>query len=277
MSQRLNAATFEQFKLQGSKIVMMTAYDYTSAKLVAEGGVDVILVGDSLGMVILGYENTLQVTMSDMLHHTAAVRRGAGDVMVIADMPFLSYHISPEEAVRNAGRFVQEAGAHAVKLEGGENVAPQIEAIIKAQIPVLGHLGLTPQSINRFGGFKVQGKAEESAKALLEEALLLQELGVFGIVLECIPAALATYISKRLRIPTIGIGAGSGCDGQVLVFQDALGMNRDFVPKFVKAYGQLGDGVVASLKQYGDEVRTGLFPEEGHTFAMDEELLEKLY
>lgn len=277
MSQRLNAATFEQFKLQGSKIVMMTAYDYTSAKLVAEGGVDVILVGDSLGMVILGYENTLQVTMSDMLHHTAAVRRGAGDVMVIADMPFLSYHISPEEAVRNAGRFVQEAGAHAVKLEGGENVAPQIEAIIKAQIPVLGHLGLTPQSINRFGGFKVQGKAEESAKALLEEALLLQELGVFGIVLECIPAALATYISKRLRIPTIGIGAGSGCDGQVLVFQDALGMNRDFVPKFVKAYGQLGDSVVASLKQYGDEVRTGLFPEEGHTFAMDEELLEKLY
>lgn len=256
---------------------MMTAYDYTSATLVDEAELDVILVGDSLGMVILGYENTLQVTMEDMLHHTRAVSRGAGSCMVIADMPFLSYHITPEEAVRNAGRFVQEAGAQAVKLEGGKAIAPQIEAILKAQIPVLGHLGLTPQSVHRFGGFKVQGKDEAVAKELIEEALLLQELGVIGIVLECIPAPLAKLVSEKLTIPTIGIGAGAGCDGQVLVLQDALGMNRGFTPKFVKRYGELGDAMVTSLRQYGEEVRNGSFPEKAHTFTMDETVLEKLY
>lgn len=277
MKRRMTAADFVVFKENGQRITMMTAYDYTSAKLVDEAEMDVILVGDSLGMVILGYENTLQVTMEDMLHHTRAVSRGAGKTMVIGDMPFLSYHINTEEAVRNAGRFIQEAGAHAVKLEGGKDVAPQIEAILKAQIPVLGHLGLTPQSVHRFGGFKVQGKEIEAARELIEEALLLQELGVFGIVLECIPAALAKMISEKLRIPTIGIGAGPDCDGQVLVLQDVLGLNREFTPKFVKKYGELGDAMVSALCSYAQEVRQGVFPDASHTFSMDESLLEKLY
>lgn len=277
MRKRMTAVDFSAFKENRQRITMMTAYDYTSATLVDEAGLDVILVGDSLGMVILGYENTLQVTMEDMLHHTKAASRGAGNCMVISDMPFLSYHINPEEAVRNAGRFIQEAGAHAVKLEGGKAVAPQIEAILKAQIPVLGHLGLTPQSVHRFGGFKVQGKEEAVARELVEEALLLQELGVFGIVLECIPAALAKLVSEKLTIPTIGIGAGAGCDGQVLVLQDAMGLNRGFTPKFVKRYGELGDAMVASLRLYGEEVRAGAFPEQKHTFTIDESVLEKLY
>lgn len=277
MKRRITAADFVAFKENRQRITMMTAYDYTSARLVDEAEMDVILVGDSLGMVILGYENTLQVTMEDMLHHTRAVSRGAGKTMVIADMPFLSYHINTEEAVRNAGRFIQEAGAHAVKLEGGKDVAPQIAAILKAQIPVLGHLGLTPQSVHRFGGFKVQGKEKEAARELIEEALLLQELGVFGIVLECIPAALAKMISEKLRIPTIGIGAGPDCDGQVLVLQDVLGLNREFTPKFVKKYGELGDAMVSALRSYAQEVRQGVFPEASHTFSMDESLLEKLY
>lgn len=277
MNKKMTAADFRSFKSESRRITMMTAYDYTSARLVDEAGMDVILVGDSLGMVILGYENTLQVTMADMLHHTRAVSRGAGKAMVIADMPFLSYHISPEEAVRNAGRFIQEAGAHAVKLEGGKTIAPQIKAILAAQIPVLGHLGLTPQSVHRFGGFKVQGREEAAARALIEEALLLQELGVFGIVLECIPAPLAALITEKLSIPTIGIGAGVGCDGQVLVYQDVLGLNRGFTPKFVKQYGELGDAIVNALRHYADDVRTGAFPEPQHTFKIDDNVLEKLY
>ena len=277
MRKKITAAEFRTYKENQQPITMMTAYDYTSATLVDEAELDVILVGDSLGMVILGYENTLQVTMEDMLHHTRAVSRGAGQCMVIADMPFLSYHINAEEAVRNAGRFIQEAGAHAVKLEGGKAVAPQITAILKAQIPVLGHLGLTPQSVHRFGGFKVQGKDEAVARELIEEALLLQELGVFGIVLECIPEALAKLVSEKLTIPTISIGAGAGCDGQVLVLQDAMGLNRGFTPKFVKRFGHCGDAMVAALRQYGEEVRQGTFPEKQHTFTMDETVLEKLY
>lgn len=277
MKKRITSADFIELKAKGQRIAMMTAYDYTSALLVDESGMDVILVGDSLGMVILGYENTLQVTMEDMLHHTRAVSRGAGKSLIIADMPFLSYHINSEEAVRNAGRFIQEAGAHAVKLEGGKNVAPQIKAILDAQIPVLGHLGLTPQSVHRFGGFKVQGKEESAARELIEDALLLQDLGVFGIVLECIPAPLAKLVSEKLQIPTIGIGAGAGCDGQVLVFQDVLGLNRSFMPKFVKRYGELGDAMVGALRTYAEEVRNGAFPEARHTFQMDESILEKLY
>lgn len=277
MKKRITSAEFMTFKEEGRRITMMTAYDYTSARLVDEAGIDVILVGDSLGMVILGYENTLQVTMEDMLHHTKAVSRGAGAAMIVADMPFLSYHVSVEESVRNAGRFIQESGAHAVKLEGGKSSAAQIAAILKAQIPVLGHLGLTPQSVHRFGGFKVQGKEEHAARELIEEALMLQELGVFGIVLECIPASLATLISEKLTIPTIGIGAGAGCDGQVLVLQDALGLNRDFTPKFVKKYGELGNDMIAALNRYAQEVRQGTFPEQQHTFSMEESLLQKLY
>lgn len=277
MKKRMTATDFIELKEKRQCITMMTAYDYTSAMLVDEAGMDVILVGDSLGMVILGYENTLQVTMEDMLHHTRAVSRGAGKSMVIADMPFLSYQISTEEAVRNAGRFIKESGAHAVKLEGGKSVAPQISAILNAQIPVLGHLGLTPQSVHRFGGFKVQAKDESAARELIEEALMLQDLGVFGIVLECIPEALAKMVSEKLLIPTIGIGAGAGCDGQVLVLQDVLGLNRGFTPKFVKRYAELGDAMVSALRLYAEEVRQGTFPEPKHTFTMDETILEKLY
>jgi 3-methyl-2-oxobutanoate hydroxymethyltransferase len=218
---------FSKSKQSGRKISMLTAYDYTTAKLLDEAGIDTILVGDSLGMVILGYENTLQVTMEDMLHHTRAVTRGVRNAFVIGDMPFLSYHTDINSAVKNAGRFVQEAGAQAVKLERGAEVIDKIKAIIDAQIPVLGHLGLTPQSVNVMGGFKVQGRSQEQAEALLAESLQLQDAGVFALVLECVPVKLAKLISERLSIPTIGIGAGKYCDGQVLVVQDMLGMYRD--------------------------------------------------
>jgi 3-methyl-2-oxobutanoate hydroxymethyltransferase len=255
---------------------MLTAYDYTTATLLDEAGVDSILVGDSLGMVMLGYENTLKVTMDDMIHHTRAVARGTHSGLLIGDMPFLSYHISVEETVRNAGRFVQEAGAQAVKLEGGQSVIEKIQAIIKAQIPVLGHLGLTPQSVNAMGGFKLQGKDIETARQILDDALLLQDAGVFGIVLECVPSGLARIITEKLEIPTIGIGAGPQCDGQVLVIQDLLGMFRQMRPKFVKTFAQGGDTVVSAVKQYIDEVRTGAFPAKEHGFAIDENILEKL-
>lgn len=217
-----------------SKISMLTAYDYSMAKIMDEAGVDTILVGDSLGMVVLGYDSTLKVTMDDMVHHTRAVARGVKDAFIVGDMPFLSYHVSVEEAVRNAGRLVQEGGAHGVKLEGGEEILPMIEGILRAQIPVIGHLGLTPQSINLMGGFKVQGKDMEVARKIIDDALLLEKAGVSAIVLEAIPAKLAQLITEKLTIPTIGIGASAGCDGQVLVVNDMLGMFSDFTPKFVK-------------------------------------------
>ncbi len=268
--------SFKSAKVKGERITMLTAYDYTTATLLDEAGVDSILVGDSLGMVMLGYENTLKVTMDDMIHHTKAVARGTRNGLLIGDMPFLSYHISVEETVRNAGRFVQEGGAQAVKLEGGQSVIEKIQAIIKAQIPVLGHLGLTPQSVNAMGGFKLQGKDMETARQILDDALLLQDAGVFGIVLECVPSALARIITEKLDIPTIGIGAGAQCDGQVLVIQDLLGMFRQMRPKFVKTFAQGGDTVVSAVKQYIDEVRTGKFPAKEHGFAIDENILEKL-
>lgn len=277
MKGKFTVSSFIESKIKDKKISMLTAYDYSTAKLLDEAGVDTLLVGDSLGMVMLGYENTLQVTMEDMIHHTKAVSRGAKNAMIIGDMPFLSYHVSVEEAIKNAGRFVQEAGAHAVKLEGGKNVIDKIEGIIKAQIPVLGHLGLTPQSVNMFGGFKVQGKDLEAANLIIEEALLLQEAGVFGIVLECVPEKLAKIITEKLDIPTIGIGAGKHCDGQVLVIQDMLGMYSDFVPKFVKQYANLGDLMIEAVKNYDNEVKTGEFPEEKHTFKISDDVLEKLY
>lgn len=277
MNHAVTVTELKKMKQEGRKITMMTAYDYTTARLVDEAGMDTVLVGDSLGMVMLGYETTLQVTMEDMIHHTKAVVRGTKRGLVIGDMPFLSYHTGPEDAVRNAGRFIQEAGAKAVKLEGCRNVEPAIRAILNAQIPVLGHLGLTPQSVHKLGGFRVQGRDEAAARILLEEALLLQEWGVFGIVLECVPASIAQWVSAQLDIPTIGIGAGAGCDGQVLVVQDALGMTRDFTPKFVKVYDTLGDRTVAALKQYAQDVRAGAFPEEKHGFAMDADVLERLY
>lgn len=269
--------TFKQAKEKGEKLTMLTAYDYTTAKLVNEAGIHSILVGDSLGMVCLGYEDTISVTMEDMIHHTRAVSRGAGDALVIADMPFMSYQTSVYDAVVNAGRLMKEGRAQAVKLEGGKEVCPQIEAIVKASIPVCAHLGLTPQSIHAFGGFKVQGKGEEAARKLLEEAKAIEAAGAFAVVLECVPEALAKLISEKLSVPTIGIGAGAGCDGQVLVYQDMLGMYADFAPKFVKVFANAGEEMKKGFAAYKKEVQEGRFPAAEHTFRMDESILEKLY
>ena len=270
-------ATFQKMKNEGTKISMLTAYDYSTAKLVDAAGINSILVGDSLGMVMLGYEDTLSVTMEDMIHHTAAVARGAKDALVIGDMPFMSYEVSVEQAVTNAGRLMKEGRANAVKLEGGVRVAEQIKAITKAGIPVCAHIGLTPQSVNAFGGFKVQGKTEEGAQQMIEDALAIQEAGAFAVVLECVPAKLAALISEKLTIPTIGIGAGAGCDGQVLVYQDMLALFSDFKPKFVKHFGNIGPQMTAAFKAYDEEVKAGTSPAEEHTFKIDEETLKKLY
>ena len=269
--------TFKELKEKQEKITMLTAYDYSTAKLIDESGVNSILVGDSLGMVCLGYEDTLSVTMEDMIHHTRAVTRGAKNALVVADMPFMSYQTSVYDAVVNAGRLIKEGRAQAVKLEGGKEVVEQIRAIVNASIPVVAHLGLTPQSINAFGGFKVQGKSEEAAQRLLEEARAVEEAGAFAVVLECVPAKLAEFISKEISIPTIGIGAGVGCDGQVLVYQDMLGMYSDFVPKFAKQYAKGGEVMRKAFADYNKEVKDGVFPEEKHTFKIDEEVIEKLY
>lgn len=269
--------TLQNAKDNGEKITMLTAYDYSMAKLIDEAGINMILVGDSLGMVMLGYEDTLSVTMEDMIHHTRAVARGAKDAFVVADMPFMSYQTSVYDAVYNAGRLMKEGRAQAVKLEGGREVAEQIQAITKASIPVVGHLGLTPQSLNAFGGFKVQGKSEEAARKLLEDAKIIEEAGAVAIVLECVPAKLAELISKQVKVPSIGIGAGAGCDGQVLVYQDMLAMFGDFKPKFVKQFAPIGDLMKEAFAKYIEEVKTGAFPAQEHTFAISDEMLEKLY
>lgn len=271
------SVTFKEAKEKGEKLTMLTAYDYSTAKLLDESGVNSILVGDSLGMVMLGYEDTLSVTMEDMIHHTAAVARGAKNALVIADMPFMSYQTSVYDAVVNAGRLVKEGRAQAVKLEGGLEICDHIKAIVNASIPVCGHIGLTPQSINAFGGFKVQGKCEAAAKRLLDEARAIEEAGAFSVVLECVPAALAKKISELISIPTIGIGAGAGCDGQVLVYQDMLAMYSDFKPKFVKQYANVGDIMKDAFKSYISEVSSGVFPAEEHSFKIDEEIIKKLY
>jgi 3-methyl-2-oxobutanoate hydroxymethyltransferase len=269
--------TFQKAKEKGEKISMLTAYDYSTAKLVDESGINSILVGDSLGMVCLGYEDTLSVTMEDMIHHTKAVTRGAKNALVIADMPFMSYQTSVYDAVVNAGRLVKEGGAQAVKLEGGLEVCPQIKAIVSASIPVCAHLGLTPQSINAFGGFKVQGKEEAAARRIVEEALAVEEAGAFAVVIEGVPEKLATLISQKLHIPTIGIGAGAGCDGQVLVYQDMLALFSDFTPKFVKVFDDLGSKMKAAFAAYDAEVKNGTFPAKEHTYAIDDSVIEKLY
>lgn len=274
---KITTATFIDKKRTNEKITVLTAYDFSMARLLDDAGVDCLLVGDSLGMTMLGYEDTLSVTMEDMIHHTKAVRRGVKNALVVADMPFLSYHISDEEAVRNAGRLVKESGAHAVKLEGGFGVKSRIEAIMSAQIPVMGHIGLTPQSVNVFGGFKVQGKSEVQARKLIEEAKMLEEIGCFSIVLECVPEKLARLISEQINIPTIGIGAGAGCDGQVLVIQDMLGMYTELTPKFVKQYANLKDQIKSAVSSYCEDVKSGAFPEEKHTFKIDEDIINKLY
>lgn len=271
------SVTFKDSKKNGEKLTMLTAYDYTTAKLLDESGIDSILVGDSLGMVVLGYDDTLSVTMEDMIHHSAAVARGAKNALIVTDMPFMSYQTSVYDAVVNAGRLVKEGKAQAVKLEGGIEFCEHIKAIVNASIPVCAHLGLTPQSINAFGGFKVQGKGKEAAQKLLDEARAVEQSGAFAVVLECVPAKLAKKISESISIPTIGIGAGTGCDGQVLVYQDMLAMYPDFKPKFVKQYTQLGSVMKDAFKQYIAEVKSGVFPSEEHTFKIDDEIIESLY
>ncbi len=277
MKNRFTTADFAQAKQKNKKITMLTAYDYSMAKIIDQAGIDCLLVGDSLGMVVQGYDSTLEVTMEDMIYHCKAVARAAQNSLIIADMPFLSYHISVEEAVRNAGRLIQQGKAQAVKLEGGIEMTEKIKAIIGAQIPVLGHIGLTPQSVNVFGGFKVQGKELEKAKKLIQDAKALQEAGAFGIVLEAVPEELARIITESVKIPTIGIGAGRYCDGQVLVINDMLGMYSDFTPKFVKQYASLSNAIQTAVKDYAKEVEEGSFPEKKHSFTMEEEILEKLY
>ena len=271
------AATCAAAKAKGEKLSMLTAYDYSTAKLEDESGINGILVGDSLGNVVLGYEDTVSVTMEDMIHHGAAVARGAKNALVVVDMPFMSYEVTVEEAVRNAGRLMKEGRAGAVKLEGGVRVAEQIRAIVKAGIPVMGHIGLTPQSINVFGGFKVQGKSEEAARALLADAKAVEEAGAFAVVIEAVPAALAQMITDAVSIPTIGIGAGAGCDGQILVYQDMLGMFSDFTPKFVKRYANVGEVMREAFANYAAEVASGAFPTEEHTYKIKDDVLEKLY
>jgi 3-methyl-2-oxobutanoate hydroxymethyltransferase len=258
-------------KKQHNEIIsMLTAYDYPTALAIDQAGIDVILVGDSLGMVVLGYANTLPVTMEDMLHHCKAVARGAQTALLVGDMPFMSYQTSSMEAVRNAGRFLQEAGMDAIKLEGGSERRDAIQAIVEAGIPVMGHLGLTPQSVNQFGGFRPQGRTAQAARRLLQDALLLQELGCFSLVLESVPARLSSYISERLDIPTIGIGAGAGCDGQVLVSHDLLGLFERFTPRFVKKYADLHGEMLRAFQAYMQDVETLAFPAEEHTVEMPE-------
>lgn len=271
------AATFAAAKAKGEKLSMLTAYDYSTAMLEDESGINGILVGDSLGNVVLGYEDTVSVTMEDMIHHGAAVARGAKNALVVVDMPFMSYEVTVEDAVRNAGRLMKEGRAGAVKLEGGVRVAEQIRAIVKAGIPVMGHIGLTPQSINVFGGFKVQGKSEEAARALLADAKAVEEAGAFAVVIEAVPAALAQMITDAVSIPTIGIGAGAACDGQILVYQDMLGMFSDFTPKFVKRYANVGEVMRDAFANYAAEVASGAFPTEEHTYKIKDDVLEKLY
>ncbi len=269
--------TFKNAKEKGEKLSMLTAYDYSTAKLVDEAGINSILVGDSLGNVILGYEDTLSVTMEDMIHHSAAVARGAKNALIVTDMPFMSYQVSVEDAVRNAGRLIKEGHAQAVKLEGGSDFVPQIKAIVKASIPVMGHLGLTPQSINTFGGFKVQGKTLEQAKQLIQSARDLEMAGAFAIVLECVPEKLAQIITETVKIPTIGIGAGRYCDGQVLVYQDMLDMYMDFSPKFVKQYAHIGENMLSAFKQYDNDVKNMSFPTEKNIYTINEDIIDKLY
>lgn len=269
-------ATMRQQKLDGDKITMLTAYDYSTAKLMDEEGVNSILVGDSLGMVMLGYEDTLSVTMEDMIHHTAAVARGAKNALVVGDMPFMSYQTSVYDGVANAGRLMKEGRCQAVKLEGGGAMCPQIKAITEASIPVVAHIGLTPQSINAFGGFKVQGKSEAAAKRLVEEARAVEEAGAFAVVLECVPAKLAQLITETVGIPTIGIGAGAGCDGQVLVYQDMLALFSDFKPKFVKHFADAGTVMRKGFAQYIKEVKEGAFPAEEHGYKISDDVISKL-
>jgi len=273
---RVTVNQIKDMKRKGEKFTMLTAYDYATAKIIDDAGIPLILVGDSLGMVVLGYESTIPVTMDDMLHHTKAVVRGTQKAMIIGDLPFMTYHVSIEDALRNSTRFIQEAGAQAVKLEGGVNVADKVRRIVECGIPVMGHIGLTPQSIHQLGGFKVQGKTTETAANLVEDALALEEAGAFAVVLETVPAPLAALITREINIPTIGIGAGINCDGQVQVINDILGSFTDFVPKHAKQYVKLIDIIRDAVTQFDNEVKAGSFPTNEHTSSLDESIIAEL-
>lgn len=277
MSTKVTTSTIRQMKTEGKPITMLTAYDYSMAKLVDDAGIDMILVGDSLANTMLGYDSTLPVTMDEMVHHVKAVCRGASRAMVVADLPFMSYQVSKKEALRNSGRFLKETSAQAVKLEGGMEIAESVRAIVNAGIPVVGHLGLTPQSVHQMGGYKVQGKDESAAKKLIADARAIEDAGAFCLVLECVPTPLAKLITESLHIPIIGIGAGPHCDGQVLVIHDMLGLYPRSSPKFVKKYVNLHELMDAALKQYKEEVAARTFPGPEHSFGMSEEVLKKLY
>ena len=273
---RYTISQIKEMKQKGERIAMITAYDYSTAKLVDEAGAPMILVGDSLGMVVLGYDSTVPVTIDEMIHHTKAVVRGSKRALVVGDMPFMTYHTSVSDALRNAARFMQEAGAQAVKLEGGVNVAETVRRVVSCGIPVMGHIGLTPQSINQLGGFKVQGKSLSSAVALVEDTKAHHEAGAFAVVLECVPAPLARIITKTISIPTIGIGAGVHCDGQVQVIHDVLGLFSDFVPKHAKQYIRLADQIRSAVQDYVSEVATSSFPTDKESFPMDDSLLQQI-
>lgn len=269
---RVTILDIQAMKERGEKIPMITAYDYTSARLVDEAGLPLILVGDSLGVVVLGHDSTVPVTIEEMLHHTRAVTRGAKRALVVGDMPFMTYQLNPEQALRNAARFLQEAGAQAVKLEGGERMAETVRRLTEVGIPVMGHLGLTPQSINQLGGHKLQAKTPAAAVRLLNDAVALQAAGAFAVVLECVPARIARCVSEKLRVPTIGIGAGPYCDGQVQVLHDMLGLFTDFKPRHVKRYAHLAEAMREALSSYANEVREASFPTAEHSFGMKEPL-----
>ena len=274
---KVTVATFAKMKQEKQKIACLTCYDASTAKIIDASNVDAILVGDSLGNVILGYEDTLSVTVDDMITFTGAVARGCKSKLIIADMPFMSYQVSFEKAVENAGRLMKETHCQAVKLEGGKSVCPQIKTMVEAGIPVCAHLGLTPQHINAFGGFKVQAKTEIAAKQLLEDAKAVQEAGAFAVVLEAIPAKLAQLVTKQLNIPTIGIGAGNQTDGQVLVYADLLGLFSDFTPKFVKRYANIGELISDAVKSYIEDVANQKFPTPDNEYHIDDSIIEKLY
>ena len=273
---RVTISDIKDMKARGEKIPMITAYDYTSARIVDESGIPLILVGDSLGQVMLGYDSTVPVTMDEMIHHTKAVARGTRNALIVGDMPFMSYQTGSTDALRNAARFLQEAGAQTVKLEGGVAMASTVQRLVSSGIPVMGHIGLTPQSVNQLGGYKVQGKTLKTAVRVMEDARALETAGAFAIVLECVPESLSKLITNRLSIPTIGIGAGKECDGQVQVFHDMLGMINDFVPKHAKRYASLGDTIAGSLRQYAAEVREQSFPGPDQSYHLKEEVLAEL-
>jgi len=273
---KITPVDIQAIKNEGKKITMLTAYDYPMALLEDRAGIDIILVGDSLGMTVLGYENTLPVTMDEMLHHTKAVTRGAKNALIIGDMPFMSYNTSERDAILNAGRFMKEGGADAIKLEGGASVKDVVKAIVRAGIPVMGHIGLTPQAISMLGGFKVQGKDAQAAQKIIDDARLLEDAGAFSVLFEAIPALIAKRITECLKIPTIGIGAGPHCDGQVLVVHDILGLFDRFTPKFAKRYVNLSELMLKAFESYKEDVLKGAFPTDQHSFHIDEKELDKI-